>query len=252
MRSLKLLTIIFIQLCVSSSVIAQVSRSSFLKAGTLQVKESANFGLVFTGPSIDYGMAWNIQNDKRLITYEYEVGLGILLSRDIPALGFYLKPVDLAYLFKIPMGENRLFVGPSFKLEYNYHLYPDLQAGFDYWFTNLSLGINALYDFNYLNSSFHIRLNSSLAGISSRQEYYRDPYFYDIGFKHAINHLNNGFSSGSVNRFASVNLEALWRPSASGRFAFGYVMAYSGYYKQPEITIVSHSFKLVINKKFRK
>lgn len=159
------------------------NRNSFLAAGYLQINEDANFGLVFNGPRLDFGMNWETGNEKGVILYEYELGLGIIFSNNIPALGFYLKPVDLSYLFRIQAGERAFFIGPAIKLEYNYYLYPELQSGFDYWFTNSALGAHATYNLTIGNSSFFIKLYSSLAGFTSRQENFRDPYFYDIGFK---------------------------------------------------------------------
>lgn len=226
-----------------------LTRNSFISASFLQIKESANFGLTFKGPSFYYGMTWNSGNAKRLITYEYELSLGVLFSRDIPALGFYMKPVDISYMYKFPVSNNIILFGPSLKLEYNYNLYPDLQSGFDYWFTNTALGVNALYEFYYGNSAFHIRVNTSLAGFTSRQPDYRDPYFYDIGVKHAIKHLNQSLTFGSFNRFNTTCLELLWKSGPDARTTLGYVMKYYGYYKSPEITIVNHSIKLIVNKK---
>jgi hypothetical protein len=193
-------------------------------------------------------MTWCLGNEKRLITYEYELGAGILFSREIPALGFYLKPADLAYLFRFRVAGNDLFAGPELKLEYNYNLYPDLQSGFDYWFTSLAPGINAFYDLNYGGSSFRIKISSSLAGLTSRQQSYRDPYFYDLGVKYAIKHLNQDFTIGSFNRFSSAGLEILWKPKPDSRLIFGYILKYSGYYKAPEITILNHGIKMVLIK----
>jgi hypothetical protein len=238
--------------CLITGISAQdniIKRRSFLSVNYLQVKESANFGLVFKGAGFDHGMTWSLDNDKTRMIYEYELGLGILFSREIPALGFYLKPVDFAYIFKLRVHNSLLHIGPDLRLEYNYNLYPDLQSGFDYWFTNLSLGINVMYDFNYANSAFYIKLSSSVAGFTSRQPGYRDPYFYDLGVKHAIRHLNQDLTFGSFNRYNSTNLEIRWKPKPDSRLTFGYVLKYSGYFMSPEITMLSHGIKLIVNKK---
>jgi hypothetical protein len=225
-----------------------VSRNSFLSAGYRQIKEDANFGLVFKGPEVNYGMTWNILKNRSLIIYEFELGLGIPFSREIPSLAFYLKPVDLACTFRI-MEENNFFIGPSLAVEYNYNLYPDLQSGFDYWFTNFSLGARAIYDFNYKSSAFRIMINTSLFGLTSRQDDYRDPYFYDIGFNYAVKHLNQKLNFGSIKSFNSVNFELLWKAKPDSRFMFGYQFKYSGYYNAPEISMISNSIKLTIGKK---
>lgn len=247
MKKFKLTLILLLVFTTCQAQEKLLTRNSFLTAGLSQVNEDANFGLVFSGPAINYGMTWKSLNEKRLIEYEYELGARILFSREIPALGFYLKPVDLNYLFKFQ--DKELYIGPQLQLEYNYNLYPDLQAGFDYWFTNLSLGINARYSFNYKESSFIVMLNSSLAGFTSRQAAYRNPYFYDIGFNHAIRHLNQNLSFGSVNDFNTTNLEIFWKRRVESRLTFGYCLNYYGYFEKPEITILNHGIKLIISKK---
>jgi len=226
-----------------------VSRYSFFSSGFSQLKEAANFGLVFNGPVINYGMKWNLRNEKRIITCGYELGVGIPFSKNIPALDFYLKPVDLAYMFRFPGLSNKLYIGPALKLEYNYSLYPQLQSGFDYWFTNFSLGLKAHYAFNYQSSAFQIALSSSLAGFISRQPDYRDPYFFDIGFKYAIRGLHQNLVFGSFEKYNTTALEILWKPVSKSRLKFGYEFRYAGYYAAPEFKKVSHSIKILFSKK---
>ncbi len=226
-------------------------RNSFYTAGYNQVNEGANYGLIFRGPGINYGMTWINYNDQSYLTYEYELGVGIMFSKQIPALGFYLKPVDIAYLLKMPLADEKLYLGPLIKLEYNYELYPDLQSGFDYWFTNLNLGIGAMYDLNLRKSSFLIRLNSSVIGLLSRQEAYRDPYFYDIGFKYAVKHLHQDLYLGTFDDYNVSTFEVLFRPDSKSGLTFGYFLKYSGYFHDPRITILNQGVKLTITKKLK-
>ncbi len=238
----------FIYLFSSAQVILK-ERNSFLSAGYSQDRESANFGLVFRGPDINYGMAWLVQNEKRILDYKYELGTGVLFAKDIPGLGFYLKPVDLACLFKFPLDVKNLYFGPSVQIEYNYFLYPDLQSAFDYWFSNYSLGARIHYDLSYKKSSFRINLNTSLLGFVSRQPAYREPYYYDIGFSHAIDHLNNDLTPGSWNMYNTTRLEILCKLKPGSRCAFGYEFKYTGYSRSPEITMITQNVTLFIGKK---
>lgn len=249
MRTFKLTFIFFLIFIPCIAQMQLNSRSSFLSAGYLQVNEDENFGLVFKGPGLNFGMNWEIGNGKEILIFGYELGGGIIFSRNIPSLGLYLKPVDFTYLYRFPASEKKFFLGPSFKLEYNYFLYPELQSGFDYWFTNSALGVNALYDFTIRNSSFRIKLYTSFAGFTSRQENYRDPYFYDIGFKHALRHLNQDMTFSSFRRFCISDFEIFWKPGSDSRLMFGYALKYSGYYQTPEISMFNQSIKLIINKK---
>jgi hypothetical protein len=144
---------------------------------------------------------------------------------------------------------SRLYIGPDLKFEYNYTLYPQLQSGFDYWFTNFSLGLKAHYAFNYQSSAFQIALSSSLAGFTSRQPDYRDPYFFDIGFKFAVRDLHQKLVFGSFEKYNTTDLEILWKPVSKSRLTFGYEFRYAGYYQAPEIKKVSHSIKILFSKK---
>jgi len=119
------------------------SRSSFVSAGTLQLKESANYGLVFGGPALNYGKKITTFRNLFTTVYEFEMGLATPMARNILGVNFHLKPVDLFLGLNINLGDIRLLVGPAFRLEYNAQFYPDLQSGYDFWLTELSLGLSA-------------------------------------------------------------------------------------------------------------
>jgi hypothetical protein len=246
----KLRCVLLLSLIINSVYSQNIrEKTSFLETGSQQIKERANFGLVFHGPSVNYGMNWKFLNDNRLINIESELGISILFSKSIPGLGFYLKPVDFSYLLKINLRDKPFYVGPSLKLEYNYNLYPDLQAGFDYWFARNYIGVSSSYRIDINQSILLVKFTSSLFGLVSRQPEYRNPYFYDLGIGHAVRHLHQDLTFGSFSRFYSCNLELLLKQRKDSRFNFGYVFEYAGFYKAPQISIVNHSIKLIINKK---
>lgn len=241
----------FLWLFIAFSVGAQESpwnRTSDITTGYQVVKESANFGLVFQGVNILYGMRWEQTRTNRLLSYEYDLGVGILLSKDIPALGFYLKPLDGQYLFKVNSRDNPLWLGPTVKVVYSYNLYPDLQSGFDYWFTNFSLGLGASYSFPYQQAFITLRGNTSMFGIVARQPAERNPHFYDLGFNYAIQHLHQNLEFGAVDTYLTSTLEILYLPQQA-RLSFGYEFSYAGYYKAPAIHLISHHVKLIFRKK---
>lgn len=124
-----------------------------------------------------------------------------------------------------------------------------LQSGFDYWFTNFSLGIKTLYNFNIADHLVSARLKLSLCGFNSRQPNYRNPYFYDIGFKHALNHLNSDLEFSTPGDYNSSDFELSWKPKADSRITWAYCFVYTGYFETPEISIVRHSVKLSLNPK---
>ena len=221
---------------------------SYFSAGFKQIKESANFGLVFNGPNINYGHYWESTKNNRIFSIENEIGVCIPFSKGIPALDIYLKPAEISYLFSND-GKNRFAVGPLVKFEYNYTLYPQLQSAYDYWFTNFSLGVNSFYQFNISNQSLSARLKFTLCGFTSRQPEYRNPYFYDIGFKHAFKHLNSGFEFSTLDKFNTTDFELSWKPKPASRITWAYCFNYSGFFEAPEISMISNNIKLTFNPK---
>lgn len=218
-------------------------------SGLFQVKEHANFGLVFKGVGFQYGIGRDFVTKHAIITFGSEAGISILFSRQIPGPGFYLKPFEVAYLLEIPLRNNHLLIGPAALLEYNYNLYPDLQSGFDYWFTDLSAGVAVRYDFRVSNSDLRINFNTYLTGFYSRQPEVRNPYFYDIGFKHAIRHLHEDLTFGLAGDYNVTSLEIQWKPAHDSRLTYAYTMKYTGFCNDPALSVLNHSIKLIFNRK---
>jgi hypothetical protein len=249
---MKKIILIYLLLPLNIQLFAQINveaRYHYLSSGLKQIKESANFGLVFSGPALNYGYFWSTAKNKNKVTIENELGLAVLFSHDIPALDFYLKLAEVSYLFNVNATDFNLLIGPMVKFEYNYNLYPDLQSGFDYWFTNFSLGLNSVADFKIANKYFKAKLKTTLLGFTSRQPSYRDPYFYDIGFTYAINHLHSNMGFYTVAGYNQTSIELLWKFKEDSRCTWAYVFNYSGYYGEPKISILSHNVKLIIAKK---
>ena len=254
-KQMKLLIILFLSTFAISNCYAQHNSGASLnkhlnyyKLGIKQIQEAHNTRLVFNGPEAIYGHYWEYSKNSRIFSIENEIGVCIPFSKSIPALDFYFKPAELSYLFRTP-GKNSLAVGPLVKFEYNYTLYPQLQSGFDYWFTNFSLGIKTLYNFNLASQSLSVRLKFSLCGFTSRQPDYRNPYFYDIGVKHAVKHLNSDLEFSTIDKFNSSDFELSWKPKHESRITWAYCFNYSGYFEAPEISIVRHTIRLEFNPK---
>jgi len=62
-------------------------QSSSLSIRNSQIKESANFGLVFNGGGLSYGINRIWLNEKSMLTYENDFGVDVLFSHGIAALG---------------------------------------------------------------------------------------------------------------------------------------------------------------------
>lgn len=217
--------------------------------GFKQIKEDANFGLVFTGPVIKYGYNYKCENYNRLIEIDNEFGLGTLFTRKIPGIDFYLKLLETSYLFKKTANNAQFLIGPYIKMEYNYNLYPDLQSGFDYWLSNYSAGINSAYYFKVFSLPANIKFKTSLFGFVSRQPENRNPYFYDLGLGHAIKHLNSDLNFVFINKFNSTNFEIQLRFKEQSRYIWSYNFDYYGFTDNPKVFVLVHSIKLEINRK---
>lgn len=243
---LPLIALLFVMECPAQD--QEISSNFYFSTGFKQIKENANFGLVFSGVNVKYGHYWAKKENNRIFSIENEIGVSIPFSKGIPALDIYLKPAEISYLF-CTSGKNTFAVGPLVKFEYNYTLYPQLQSAFDYWFTNISLGVNTLYNFTVAGQSLSARLKFSVCGFTSRQPDYRNPYWYDIGFKHAIKHLNADFEFSTLNKFNTTDFELSWKPKPASRITWAYCFNYSGYFETPEISMVCHNLKLTFNPK---
>ncbi|HCE56528.1 MAG TPA: hypothetical protein DER09_01725 [Prolixibacteraceae bacterium] len=226
----------------------EITSNSYWRTGFKQINESANFGLVFSGANINYGHYRESSKNNRIFSIENEIGVCIPFSKGIPALDVYLKPAEISYLFSAS-GKNTFAVGPLAKFEYNYTLYPQLQSAFDYWFTNFSLGVNSRYDFTIAGQQLSARLKFTVLGFTSRQPESRNPYWYDIGFQHAIKHLNSDFEFSTLSQFNTTDFELSWKPKSEKRITWSYCFDYSGYFEAPEILMISHNIKLTFNPK---
>jgi hypothetical protein len=221
--------------------------NSRVSLGFRQIKESANIGLVFRGPDLRYEFHWDKPVNHGTISYENNLGFGVLYARHMTALDFYVKPLEFNYLYR--KTEDRKFAfGPSVKLEYFYDYYPELQSGFDYWFTDFSLGLKAEQKLSMGESKLTMGLQVYFLGLVSRQPEYRDPYFYELGFGQAVKHLHSKMHAGTPGNFNTTEFEVRWTPSEDSRFTFIYSLEYAAYYDGPKVTYLNHQFSVLLSK----
>lgn len=218
-----------------------------LSINYLQIKEEMNHGLVFRGPGINYSFSLFKKNSQGEIHYDVLFGLTYLQTRDIAAGNINFIPLKLDYLFSCNGGNLKL--GPSLIADYNYELYPDLQSGYSYWFTNFCVGGILTYKFSIAAHKLALSLNTSIMGFTSRQPAYYDPYFFDLSLGDIMQFVHQDLTFGSWNRFNRTEFEIIWHPRTESRLAFAYVFNYHGYYVEPELSMVNQSVKLIIGPK---
>jgi hypothetical protein len=211
----------------------------------IQIKEQANYGLVFKGPGLGYAFSASWENENRILDYEGRFSFNVPVTREIIAASVNFVPVRFDYLFKTG-NEGKWNAGPYAIIDYNYELYPDLQSGYSYWFTNISLGAAVERSFTLKGSQIAAAIHTTLLGFTSRQPVYDDPYFFDLGFGDIVRFINQNLQFGSWNSYNQSELELRWTPGTGSRLAYAYSFQYYGYFDEPELTMINQSVKLII------
>lgn len=211
----------------------------------LQIKEEMNYGLVFRGPGLGYTYSASWENSRRIIDVEPRVDLTVPFAKGIIAASFNLVPVMFDYLFK--MGKaGRIRVGPYAIAEYNYELYPDLQSGYSFWYTNFSLGGVATGYFNLNKNRFDISLHTTLCGFTSRQPVYDDPYYFNLSLGDIVRFVHQDLQFGSFGTYNNSEIELRWTHDRQSRLAYGYCIRFYGYFNEPSLMMIDQAVKLFI------
>lgn len=227
-----------------------VFRQHSLAASYLQVDESLNYGLIFRGPSVAYGLSYQWESGPALINYEFGAGLAYLRSpQEVEGAVINMAPVRISYLLK-PVASKKVYIGPSLIAAYNFALYPDLQSGYSFWFTHYSLGAEFVYVPDARSVPLSFRFRTSLMGATSRPPLERDAYFFDLSFSSALEDLHSNLNFGSWNVYNVSDLEIGWHPKRN-RLSFSYALQYAGYYDDPRLTILNHQFKVLFPPKIK-
>ncbi len=219
-------------------------RNTFFSIGFLQIKESENYGLVFRGPSLDAGMNWTFPHKDNAWFYEFKLMVGAPIAKDIIGLNYSFKPIEAAYVWKIPVKKFGLKIGPALKMEYNQQMYPDLQSGYYFWLTQYSAGVSAFATVNLKNSLIKVRVFNNLCGFVSRGETWEDPYFFTDQFSDVVSDMHSEFSFVSLGTFNNTFFEIQYRRNAASRLAYSYVFDYFVYSDDPAIKFLNQSLRL--------
>jgi hypothetical protein len=214
-------------------------------AGYIQVKEGLNYGLVFRGAGVLYQGNWFYTIGENRLSYDVKFNFSYFTAREIDGAAIGLQPVHFAYDLDIGK-KKKLFIGAALHIDYNYALYPDLQSGFSFWFTNYSLGAGIDYKFHVKRQVFRIKGFTTIAGFSSRPPVYRNPYFFELSAGNAIKYLHDDLEFGSFNAYNQSNFEIRWQPRELSRLAAAYALDYYGYHDAPRFTMLNQYLKLII------
>jgi hypothetical protein len=215
-----------------------------LSVDYMQIDESLNYGLVFSGPGIGFEYSKQWENPNRIIAYSAGLGFNFVQTRKIAAANLHISPLKFSWLYKFP-GKGTFAIGPYFIADYNYQVYPDLQSGYSFWFTHLSIGGALQYSFRIKQEAFKISAETSLFGITSRSEKYEDPYFYDLDVGYVLRSVNSDFKFLGDNKYDNSKIELKWQHKPGSRLAFAYSYVSYNYVKEPKFAIVNHRLSII-------
>ena len=222
-----------------------ISYTNRITLGVQQIKESQNFGLVFTGMTLGYAPRWQWEGETSVSQLSAEFAASALFSKGIMGANVHVMPVEWLYLWKVAPS---LYIGSVLAADYRYQLYPDLQSGVSYWFSSWSAGIAAEYRFRAFETDWSVVGSSSLLGFSSRPPVVREPYFFDLGIGEAVRYLHQNIQFGSVNHFTRTRLEIAWKPNNDAAFRVSYIFEADVYFNTPQWTALSQGIAIILNK----
>jgi hypothetical protein len=208
----------------------------------LQIKESLNFGLVFSGAEAVYSHSWYFDNPNVLHVLNTELGLGILATRGIVGASVHLTPLQWQVQWHL---SPTFSIGTHTMLEYNYQLYPDLQSGYSYWLSHLSAGISARMRFHIFEQDWCMSAYSSLFGLVSRTPENRNPYFFDLGFVEAVRYLHHDIRLRSVQQYFRARLQLSWlnANTSIGGVSLAYTLDVSVFSAAPSLIMLRHGIQ---------
>lgn len=213
-----------------------------------QIRESMNYGFVFSGPQLQYGRIW--QWNRKSAQYGLESQLGIaVLSNKGSCFDFHLSPINIDCLIKL---NHQFWFGPCLISDYNYEFYPDLQVGHDFWFSHYSIGISFIFRQAFQKRLLSLKFKSALFGFTSRTNDDFDALFFNIGFKYAIQDLHKNMQFSSVSRYNVFRFEASFIPLKAKRIDLSCLVDYMNYESIPPWTRLNYGIKLSIHQKNRR
>jgi hypothetical protein len=242
---------IFLGVCIllfSVNAYSQENNTSIGKTHTLsfktqyiQVKDALNYGLVYNGPNLGVAYSYKKSTDENMLTYSPEVYFGGLFAKG-GGFSWRFKPIDIFY--GLNLKSRHITIGAYLSTDYQWQQYPELHGGRLYWFSSIEIGPKIAYELHTNSYLLNICFSNSLAGFTSRPKQTNEPYFYSFSLSEFINVANQNLDFGSFNQFNRTKLEIKLNPDSWKRFSIGYSFEYFGYYQEPSLSYLSHSFNL--------
>ncbi len=218
--------------------------SVILKTEFFQIKDEFNYGLVFNGVNIATGYSFFTIKENYTFIYSPELTLGVDFEKGL-GVAWRFKPLDIFYGFNLKRdSEFPISAGAYIATSYNIQLYPELQSGHMFWFTSIEIGPQVVFTLPFRSRFFRITFSNSLAGLTSRPELATETYFYSLEFRDFIRNSHSNLKFGSFNLFNHTCFDIEQKRKRDKRVSIAYEFEYFGYYKEPVVYYINHSFNL--------
>lgn len=234
---------VMVLLLLSMVLSAKAQKTSYfdLSLNYLELKDQANYGLVFRGPNLQFGYLFDFETPTRRFRFETEFGFGASFAKGIAGINFNLKPVQLDYLFPIDFKHSTLWIGPYVAARYNYHLYPELHSGHTYWFTAIDIGPCLNFETEVWEKQVAVNLVTTVYSITSRPAYEKEDYFYFIQFSDVLKNANSDFSFSLQDRRYYVELDFVLKDFSPKGWSFIYSLSQSFFEGEPKANYLTNT-----------
>jgi len=232
--------------------ISDSKHSLVFKPEFFQIKEEANYGLVYNGVNLNFGYEYLKNTHDRLITYSTEFAFGIDFKKGV-GLNWHLKPFDIYYGFEVFDNNNKIFhIGPYISANYYWQQYPFLQSGHMFWFTFIDVGPKIRFRVPINKYYITFSFSNSIAGIVSRPVPSTETHFYSLSISDFFKNAHSDFKFGSTNLLNHINVGAELHNQK--RLSLAYEFEYFTYEDAPLLDYIAHSIILnwKIGKNWRK
>ncbi|MCP5064335.1 MAG: hypothetical protein GY936_17990 [Ignavibacteriae bacterium] len=220
-----------------------------LKPHFFQIKEAANYGLVFNGINLMLGYEYLNKREKSMHSYNADFGFGAGFNKGV-SFNWHLKPVDLYYGWSVSLSENtKFYIGPYFSTNYYYQLYPELQSGHSFWFTFIDAGPKIVFEFPIKSKTVVVSFANSIVGLGSRPVLpaNSESHFYTLNFGDWVKNLHSNFEFGSFNLLNHTTLSIEVPDISEGGLSLAYEFEYFGYFETPTLNYSTHSINIKFN-----
>ena len=224
-------------------------RSFFYPGQFIQIKEAANYGLVFSGPSAGLGFQASRHWGKNSFVYENSLALGLPFARNLMGVNFMLQPAHVVYSRELAEGNPALWAGGFFRVQYDVQFYPGLQSGFQYWLTQFSPGISIGTAFSIPAGTIGLSMSGSVAGFTSRTGPYTNPYFFDLSPGQVLRNAHRGLRYSGPRQYLNASLQLGYQANKQSRTAVFYHLDYADLKAANRLQILRHSIRLVVKTK---